>query len=335
VTVRGNEIGCRFGGGSILSRNVTLDILKLSMAFMVVGLHTGFLSDVTALGEYLTVNGIFRIAVPIFLLINGFYFYPILVKEESAYWLKRVLYIYLFWMLFYSYFWFRPSEVSFIELARMARELLIGYGHLWYFPGLLGAAVLVILLKRQSPRLMISAVLITFAVGVTIQYVGNYHMVEKPAIDKLFNYPWASRNFLFLAFPFFCIGFLINRLAIHERVSLKFSAVLIFVGVALLIVESYFNYIESSRDGGFDNLASLLVVCTSVFLFFVNLDLRGKSKQIALHSTGVFVIHGFFLGVFRKIPGFDGTVLTFAVIMSSILASFFLITVNKRVKFIL
>ena len=80
---------------------------------------------------------------------------------------------------------------------------------------------------------------------------------------------------------------------------------------------------------------SLLVVCTSVFLFFVNLDFRGKSKQIALHSTGVFVIHGFFLSIFRKIPGFDGTVLTAVVIMSSILASFVLITVNKRVKFIL
>lgn len=50
-----------------MNRNFSLDILKLFMAFMVVGLHAGFLGDFTSLGEYLSVNGIFRIAVPIFL----------------------------------------------------------------------------------------------------------------------------------------------------------------------------------------------------------------------------------------------------------------------------
>ncbi len=133
------------GEGSILNRNVALDIFKITAAFMVVGLHAGFLNDVTSIGNYLTVNGIFRIAVPVFLLINGFYFYPVLVKEKSAYWLKKILYLYFFWMLLYSKVWFRPSEISFIEIAQIAHTLIFGYYHLWYFSGLLGAAVLVIL----------------------------------------------------------------------------------------------------------------------------------------------------------------------------------------------
>ena len=42
----------------ILKRNITLDILKLVLAFMVVGIHAEFLADISILGQYLTVNGI-------------------------------------------------------------------------------------------------------------------------------------------------------------------------------------------------------------------------------------------------------------------------------------
>jgi hypothetical protein len=58
------------------------------MAFMIVGLHAGFLGEYTKLGHYLTVNGVFRVAVPVFLIINGFYFYPVLLKNLPFYMLS-------------------------------------------------------------------------------------------------------------------------------------------------------------------------------------------------------------------------------------------------------
>lgn len=67
-----------------LNRNISLDILKIALAFMVVGLHAGFLSSVTSIGYYLTVNGVFGIAVPIFLLIGGFYFYTAVSKDNTT-----------------------------------------------------------------------------------------------------------------------------------------------------------------------------------------------------------------------------------------------------------
>lgn len=238
-------------------------------------------------------------------------------------------------MLFYSFFWFRPSEISFIELAKIARKLIFGYFHLWYLPGMLGAAVLVIFFKEQTPRLMISTLLITFVVGAIIQYAGNYHMIENPVIDKLFNSNWVYRNSLFFSFPFFCTGFVINKLSIHKKVSLKFSAGLSVIGFAFLIGESYFNYIEPSVDGGFDIFVSLLVVCPSVFLLCMNLNFKGKNKLLTLYSSGVYFIHSFFLHIYGKISNFEGTALTFVVIMSSIFASYFLIKFNKKVQFIL
>ena len=301
---------------------------------MVVGLHAGFLEDVSSIGYYLTVNGIFRIAVPFFLLINGFYFYPVLVKEKSADWIKRILYLYLFWMLLYSKVWFRPSEISFIEIAQIAHTLIFGYYHLWYFSGLLLSAVLVTLFKNYPPRLMIPIILIIFFVGVIIEYTKHYHMVKNPIMDSFLNNKWYP-GFLFSSLPFFYIGLVINKLNLHERVSLKYSAGLSLIGFTLLISESYFNYIESSRYGVFANFASLLMVCPALFLLLMNLNFRGKSKKIASYSVGVYLIHIYILRFYYLHTDFEGTARTFITFISSILVSYFLIKVNKRIKFIL
>jgi len=324
----------RTGEGSISNRNFALDVFKIAAAFMVVGLHSGFLADVSSIGNYLTVNGLFRTAVPSFLLINGFYFYPVLVKEKSAYWIKRVLYLYFFWMLLYSKVWFRPSEISFIEIAQIAHTLIFGYWHLWYLSGLLLSAVLVILFKNHPPRLMIPIILIIYVSGVIIHYTKHYHMVDNLPIIGFFTNKWFP-GFLFTAFPFFYIGLVINKLNIHERVSIKYSAGLSLIGFTLLISESYFNYIESSRYGVFVNLASLLMVCPALFLLLMNLNFRGKSKEIASYSTGVYLIHIYILRFYHFHTDIEGTALTFMIFISSILASYFLIKVNKRIKFIL
>lgn len=314
-----------------MSRNVSLDILKLVLAFMVVGLHADFLSSVTSTGSYLAVNGIFRIAVPIFLLIGGFYFYVATLKGSVRTWLKRILYLYLFWMMFYSFIWFNmgSSFVSFIKI------FIIGYHHLWYLPGMLGAAILVSILNNLPLRVMVGLIAITFILGVAIQYIGNYHLFENSKVDKWFNYTWIYRNFLFFAFPFFAMGFLIHKYKLHEKVSLKYSFIFSFIGLFLLLTESYINYIEPSRDGGFDCFVSLLVVSPAVFILFMNLDYQGKSKELALYSAGVYFIHSFFLTIYRNYADFSGTILTLVVILSSLIATFFLIKVNRRLKFIL
>lgn len=237
------------------------------MAFMVIALHAGFLREFTLLGEYLSVNGFFRIAVPVFLIINGFYFYPVLTQKTHAYWLKRISILYIFWMVFYSYFWFSIPEFSFISFAKFLQNIFIGYYHLWYLSGVIGAAIILIILARLSSKVIVGFSLITFICGVIIQYLGNYHVFEGSIIDKLFNLHWFHRNMLFLAFPFFSIGYLINKHSLHSSISVKTSCTLCFLGVLALFGESYINYYQEERDGGFDNLLSLLFVCPFVLYY--------------------------------------------------------------------
>lgn len=318
------------------NRNITLDILKISLAFMVVGLHAGFLSDITSLGNYLTVNGLFRIAVPIFFIINGFYFYQTVIKENTIQWFKRVLYLYVFWMLFYIYFWFRPSEVSFSEFGKIFTTLIMGYYHLWYLSGMFFAAILVFFIKKFSNKLILLSLLFTFIVGVFIQYGVIYLSCNNHVINEWFGCGRLHRNFLFFAFPFFIIGFLINKLSIHKYVSFRNSLILTIIGLILLLSESYFNYgFIDTRARGFDNFASLLLICPALFLLFINSTIQGKSKELALYATAVYFIHPLFISIYQKFTNLDATLLTLVTILSALISSYLLIKINTKLKFIL
>ncbi len=317
------------------SRNLTLDMLKLLMAFMVVGMHAGFLENVSQLWNYLTVNGVFRIAVPVFLLINGFYFHTIISKGEQNKWIKRVVALYISWMLFYSYYWFNFTENSLIETLKLIHTVFIGYHHLWYVSGMLWAGIMLLLTRYLSTKNLIFISFFTFLMGVFIQYSGNYHLYSETYLDKLFNHTWSHRNFIFFSYPFLCIGFLINKHSILEKVSTKTISLICLIGLMLLFFESILNYYQPKNDGGFDNYISLIIACPSIFILFMKVKLTGKSKNIALYASAIYFIHFIILDFLRDIATFNGTTLTFIVFTISSMASFFIIKLNKKIKFIL
>lgn len=305
------------------------------MAFMVVGLHARFLGEFSLLGQYLTVNGLFRIAVPIFLIINGFYFYPVLTKNKQFNWFKRIITIYIVWMVFYSYFWFAIPDFSFIGITTLARDVMLGYFHLWYISGMIGGAIMLLILRRLPSIILVITITLTFLCGVIIQYLGNYHVFEESVLDELFNYHWFHRNMLLFSYPFFCIGYLINKHSLYMHFTFKSASILSGLGLLLLLAESYFNYYQQGRDGGFDNFFSLLLVCPFIFILFMKFNIPGKSKNIALYSSAIYFIHWFYLIVFRRFTEFEPTLLTVCVILISAVTSYFIIKVNNRLKFIL
>ena len=302
------------------------------MAFMVVGIHTDCLGDLSPLAKHLTTNGLFRIAVPIFLIINGFYFFPVLSNKQSVRWLKKILYIYLFWMLIYSYYWAMTSQLSLIAFVRIS---ITGYHHLWYLSGLLGAAAILIFLTRAKEQLLFTFIVLTFLSGLTIQYIGNYHLFEGHVLDSILNKHWVYRNFLLFAFPFFSLGFLINKLNIHNKISFTQTLIITLIGILSLMLETYSNYTKPSVDTGFDILGSLIVVCPAIFILFMKKNIRGKSKNISLYASGVNFIHPLFLMLFNKMTELHNTPMTFLVFLVSLITSYFLIKVNKILKFIL
>jgi hypothetical protein len=302
---------------------------------MVVALHANFLQEYSLLGSYLLVNGLFRVAVPIFLIINGFYFFNVLIQGAQSTWLKKVFILYAIWMMFYSCFWFSIPEFSFSGIFKLVKDIVIGYWHLWYVSGMLVAAIIVMLLKHRSTTFLTVAILLTFTLGVAIQYLGNYQYIEGALFNMLFNRNWFHRNAILFSFPFFCIGFLINKHKIHREIKIQTVGWLAIGGLFLLFLESYFNFNHDSREGGFDNYFSLIIVSPFIFIFFSKISIHGSSKSIALYSSSIYFIHAFFLLLLTKYAAFQPTALTFSSILLSTVASYFIIRVNKKVNYLL
>ena len=226
-------------------------------------------------------------------------------------------------------------EISLVGIVKLVKSIVIGYHHLWYISGMLGAAILLLIFKRWSSTFLVFTIITSSMIGVMIQYLGNYHYFEGSILDKLFNMHWFHRNAFLFSYPFFCIGYLINKHKLHESITLIGAIVVSAIGILLLFFESYFNYYQEGREGGFDNYLSLLFVCPFIFVLFTKLEVQGNSKHIALYSSAIYFIHSFFLSVLRRFTELDPTALTISCILVSSVASYFIIKTNKKVGYIL
>lgn len=105
-------------------------------------------------------------------------------------WFKRLLGIYVFWMIVYLPFYWPIAGTGTKSLREFVLTLIIGYYQLWYLSGMLFAGVMLYLLRNASNQLLLLAMVLLFFVGVVLQY------------DVQFLHPgtsiWRYRNFLFM-----------------------------------------------------------------------------------------------------------------------------------------
>ena len=312
-----------------MSRNISLDLLKFAMALMVVALHSRFLQDIDPQISYILVNGLFRIAVPTFFVINGFYFFLSVERNQFLRWFQRITILTMFWIIIYSYFWIPDwSMKTFISIVE-------GYYHLWYLHAMIGAGILLLIFKRLSLPLLISLMLIGYIMGVVLQYVSYYQYFAPSELNITLNHIPNYRNTFMTAFPYFGCGYLIHRYELHNKIPRSYLYIALGLGLILLFSESYYNYHLSHRRKGFDNLASLILVCPSLVILILGFKTKAKSKSIALCASGIYFVHIFFLLLLREYTNFSHTVLTLLTILMSIPTSILLVFIHKRTGYIL
>lgn len=318
--------------------NGNLDLLKVVLAVMVVALHCKFLGgNYNALG-YVLCNGLFRVAVPAFFIINGYYLFQTLSAGHSfAQWFKRGLLIYLFWMLVYS-----PQYVDSATLFSLGgvlgvvKKLLIGYFHLWYLLGMLGGGVLLLILRRRASGLLISLALGAFAIGLCLQYARVYYELPNAFLQHFNQNDYTARNFLFMGFPFMTIGFLFARHQVPEKVTRRGVWLGLLLGLGLILAEAGLNFaLRADVEQNFDFLASLLVVTPALFLLpFVYY--RASSNGIpAKLSSAVYYVHPWFIYAALGAGLAYGNVMSGLVLVLAFAVAPLLILASRRVKFIL
>lgn len=305
-----------------MGRNLSIDVLKIILAFFVVFLHMNFLKETYPALSYILVNGLFRIAVPVFLVITGFYFFHINNKVKLKKWLFRTFLLYAIWMLIYISYW-KDNEQIWLTV-------IFGYHHLWYLIGTFFSGIILYFLRNQNSKLLIALALVFFLLGYGVQVLGNLHYFENEN-DSVLNMYLLYRNFLFVCFPFLTIGFLINKHKI-DLSEYKNSSLLIILSVLCVVAEAFFNYKNISSEST-DILFSLIFASPLLFLYCQKIYVKTASKILASFSTAIYVVHPLIMRseFYKDIESYK--ILIFLAILIPI--SFGLVYLNKKLKYLL
>ncbi|MCI3935678.1 acyltransferase family protein [Chryseobacterium aahli] len=305
-----------------MGRNLSIDVLKIILAFFVVFLHMNFLKETYPVLSYILVNGLFRIAVPVFLVITGFYFFHIDNKVKLKKWLFRTFLLYAIWMLIYISYW-KDNEQIWLTV-------IFGYHHLWYLIGTFFSGIILYFLRNQNSRLLISLAVGFFLLGYGVQVLGNLHYFENEK-DSVLNMYLLYRNFLFVCFPFLTIGFLINKHKV-DLSEYKNSSLLVILSVLCVVAEAFFNYKNISSEST-DILFSLIFASPLLFLYCQKIYVKTTSKILASFSTAIYVVHPLIMRseFYKDIESYK--ILIFLAILIPI--SFGLVYLNKKLKYLL
>lgn len=311
-------------------RNATLDFLKLILAIFVVGIHSGFFSDLNKSISFLMVNGIFRIAVPTFFIINGFYFTRVIHEKAILQWVKRIIILYAIWMIIYRSFWFDPSNLSQTLLT-----VLVGSNHLWYINALIFCGLVLYGARNWPLKSLMVIGFILFVIGVFIQYAANFHVFTNPKTDAWLNTIYIYRNFLFFGLPFFISGYAIERDALYQKIPQNTMVTLLCVGVALLLAESYL--MMHFTNEGADILLSLLLLCPATFVYCFNakLSTNFNTNNVAIISTAIYLVHIHVMDMAERWFELSATNLFVVTIIASTSISLVVMQITKYLKVLL
>jgi surface polysaccharide O-acyltransferase-like enzyme len=319
------------------SRHAALDAFKVLLAFVGIAGHARFLSEVDYTLYYLTSSGAFRVLVPMFLLISGYYMAPLLTQGPAVArtWLRRVAVMYGAWMVIYAPIWIMARDGGWDTPLNLVIKVLTGHHHLWYMAGLLVAGALVFALIQQGLRFLMVLAVVLFGVGVALQHLGNYHVFAPHAIDGWLNQHWTHRNAFFLSFPMLLMGIALRQRPWLTNWSLTrlWSAALL--GVALLIGESAWHMVQPGHEGVIDNFIAMWVACPLLFLALQRTPLNGPGKTWSIWASAIFFGHSLMLSLLRVWTDLAPTPLTLATAVASVILAAGLVHLHRRWSWLL
>jgi len=302
-------------------RNITLDYFKIILAILVIIIHlpldNSFSKAVQIINNDLFINGICRMAVPCFFVING-YFLKIDESYKVKKYLKHIGIMYIVWTLLY---------LPFAEIDSLRTFIIIfigGFIHLWYLAALFQSVIIIYMLKKviKNDNIILIISFVLFSIGYFIQSYYPY-----PTWVDLYKF----RNFLFLGIPFFFIGYLIKKWDVdtHKKIILKLTF-LISILFAFEIILTYKLQEFYSKDF----YISLIFLCPLLIKCVINYSKYAKSNnELGSLSSAMYLSHIFI--IFISYQFFSNAMTLPFVILMTILFSYLVIYANKSLKIFL
>lgn len=279
-----------------------IDYVRLLATLMIVAIHIYPFTFISEEFDYTFTRILFRMAVPLFLMITGFFVLPKALKrkEELEKYTLKILKIYIISMLIYLPVNIYNGYLSDINVFAFLGDIFINgpFYHLWYFPAvILGIWITYFVLKKVQKPLIIF--LILYGIGILgDSYYGFIQGVPvlKQFYSFLFNIFDYTRNGIFYVPIFLYMGYSFYQFNNEKHENdryyfLIFSISMISEGLLL------YKYAIPRHTSMY-----FFLLPVSYFLGRILLTSNFKSSpNIRNISTWLYIFHPLFLVVVRLI----------------------------------
>lgn len=287
-----------------------VDEFRMAAAFMVVAIHIAPLSIVSDRLDFLITYCAFRVAVPFFFMVTGYFVIGPCMADNGRHtagvrkYYRKSIFLYLGATLL-----FLPVN---IYSGNFPQNLWDGlkcfffdgtFYHLWYFPAVMIGGVLLLFVSKISIKCAAVVSVIAYCFGV----LGDswYGLAKEIPLlnelyDKIFTISSYTRNGVFFAPLFILMGALAGKQRPSKRIC-KYGLILSFL---LMLAEGYATYTWNIQK---HNSMYFLLPFVMFFLFQLLLDVKGQAvKWLRGCSTWIYVLHPAIIVLLRGFAKFAG-----------------------------
>lgn len=314
-------------------KKINIDYLRLIAAFMIVAIHTYPLFFISDSLDYIFTRILFRVAVPFFLMITGYFTLAKKDKSSLIKYTKKILFLYLISIIlylpinYYNGYFAHFNIISFLKNIFLTGTLY----HLWYFPAtIIGLWLSYFLITKLPLKKVFVIVSIFYIIGLfgdnyyylisNISFLKSFYQI----IFSIFDY---TRNF-FLAPIFLILGYSLSQKKLkipHKNIlAILFTFTLLIEGIISLKFHLYLH-----------NSMYLSLIPLMYILFSYIIENSSTNKNIRSISTYIYIIHPLFIIIThflsKYIPILDNSLINYLAVslLSLIFAYLVNIIINK------
>ena len=278
-----------------MENRAALDRARLAAAVLVVCNHTSPLSSFTAAGDFFLTRVLARLAVPLFLMISG-YFLEWTGWRSVRRLLKKTMALYAAAAALYLPLNLYAGQVT----PDLFRKLVTdgSFYHLWYFPALLLGVPIAKGIRRLGLRAGLAVAEVLYLIGLGgDSYYGLAMRLPGAeslygAVFQVFTY---TRNGLFYVPLFLLLG------AAGVRFSRRTAALGTLAGLALMTAEAFrLRSLGVQRHDSMYLALPLVMGCLFAWLLAVN---GGQRRELRHLSALVYLLHPWCIVLVRGAAG--------------------------------
>ena len=315
-------------------KKINIDTVKLIASFMIVAIHVYPLESINSNLDYIFTRILFRIAVPTFLMITGYFVLPKTSSNVNYLknYTKKILKLYIISIGLYIPLNIYMGYFNNNNLLIFVKDVFLNgtFYHLWYFPALLlGIWIDYFLMKIKNHKIIFFIFLILFFIGLFgdsyYNFISDISFFKKiyMHIFTIFDY---TRNGLFYAPIFIYIGYLFNFS--YQKKSYFSRIILLIISIILLLIEGIILYFYNIPR---HNSMYIFLIQTSIFLF--SIILKNKTTRNIIYknlSTWIYILHPLFIVGIR----FLGKILNISIIVNNSIINYLLV-LSSTIVFII